>query len=60
MPEQADVIRALFKEIFDEDFDPNNQDHKKMLQSSVYLLENMGVHVGEYSFLWDSRTKEDR
>ena len=50
MTDQQDIIRALYKKIFDEDFNPNDEEHRQNLQNAVYILENLGVHVGEYGF----------
>ena len=47
---QQEILKALYKKIFEEDFKPNNKEHRQNLQNAVYILENLGVHVGEYGF----------
>lgn len=45
-----EILKALYKRIFDEDFNPNDKEHRQNLQNAVYILENLGVHVGDYGF----------
>ena len=49
----CDVLREIYQEIYDAKFDFNNFDDRKKMQKAIYLLENMGVYVGDYSFSWD-------
>ena len=48
--EQQDILKAIYKKIFDEDFNPKDKTHRQNLQNAVYILENLGVHVGDYGF----------
>ena len=48
--EQQDIFKAIYKKIFDEDFNPKDKTHRQNLQNAVYILENLGVHVGDYRF----------
>ena len=52
---EQEVLKALYKRIFDEDFNPQNPDHLKNIQNVVYILENLGVHVGDYGFCLEQR-----
>lgn len=49
----CDILKEIYREIYDEPFDYMKLDHRIELQKAVYLLENMGVQVGDYSFTWD-------
>ena len=50
----CDVLKELYYKVFGEpfEFDP---DHRIRLQKTVYILENLGVHIGNYSFVWARR-----
>ncbi|MGO5116575.1 hypothetical protein ACTQ33_16540 [Candidatus Avoscillospira sp. LCP25S3_F1] len=48
------LLKAIYGKVYDEDFAYGNFDDRKKLQKAVYLLENMGVDIGDYSFVWDS------
>ena len=45
-------LKPLYKMLFDQDFDFSDSDHRIKMQRSVYLLQNMGVPVGDYGFRW--------
>ena len=49
----CDVLKEIYRKVYDEQFDYSNMDHRIKLQKAVYLLENMGLHVGDYSFSWN-------
>ena len=49
----CDVLREVYNGVLDEQFDYANFNKRVKLQKVVYLLENMGVHVGNYSFTWN-------
>ena len=49
----CDVLKEIYKKIYNEDFNYGELKHRIKLQKAVYVLENMGVHVGDYSFSWD-------
>ena len=46
------VLTQIYAEILEEPFHYNILERRK-LQSIVYLLENMGINVGDYGFIWD-------
>ena len=48
------LLKAIYWKVYDENFAYDNFDSRKKLQKAVYLLENMGVDIGDYSFVWDS------
>lgn len=49
-----DSLKVIYKKIYGNAFTYSDFDSRKKLQKAVYLLENMGVTVGDYSFSWDS------
>ncbi len=49
----CDVLNEIYKEIYKEKFNYDKLDHRIKLQKAVYLLENMGIYVGDYSFSWN-------
>lgn len=49
----CEVLNEVYHKIYNESFDYNDFDKRIKLQKSVYLLENMGIHVGNYSFSWN-------
>lgn len=49
----CDVLKELYKKVYDNSFNYDDMDSRIMLQKAVYLIENMGVNVGDYSFSWD-------
>lgn len=49
----CNVLKEIYRKIYDEPFVYSEFDHRIKLQKAVYLLENMGVHVGDYSFSWN-------
>lgn len=48
------LLKVIYKRIFGDSFTYSNFDARIKLQKAVYLLENMGVTIGEYSFHWDT------
>ena len=50
---QVAVLREVFRKVYGLEFDPENKDHREMLQSAIYLLDQMGVKVGNYDFYWE-------
>lgn len=48
----CDILKEIFKETNCDNFDYNRLDDRIALQKTVYLLMNMGVNVGDYSFEW--------
>ena len=51
-PTQGEVLAAVFEKVYGIKFDAKNPNHRDMLQSAVYLLECMGLNVGDYGFSW--------
>lgn len=49
----CDVLKEIYRKVYDEAFVYDELDHRIKLQKAVYILENMGVHVGDYSFSWN-------
>lgn len=48
----CDILREIYKETNQYDFDYASKDDRVILQKTVYLLMNMGIYVGDYSFEW--------
>lgn len=46
------LLKPVFKTIFDRDFQPDVFEDRLEMQKAVYLLQNMGISVGDYRFLW--------
>lgn len=46
------LLKPVFKSIFDRDFQPNVFEDRLEMQKTVYLLQNMGISVGDYKFMW--------
>lgn len=49
----AASLNEIYQKIFNEAFDYDVFNSRKKLQKTIYILENMGVCVGDYSFTWD-------
>ena len=49
----CDVLKEIYFEIYKEHFDYNTLSHRIKMQKSIYILENMGISVGDYSFSWN-------
>lgn len=49
----CDVLKEIYRKVYNEAFIYNELDHRIKLQKAVYILENMGIHVGDYSFTWN-------
>lgn len=49
----CDVLKEIYRKVYDEQFVYDNLEHRIKLQKAVYILENMGVYVGDYSFSWN-------
>ena len=48
----CDVLKEIYSEILKEEF-VFEQSKRIKLQKVVYLIEIMGIHVGDYSFSWN-------
>lgn len=46
------LLKPVFKSIFDRDFKPDVFEDRMEMQKAVYLLQNMGISVGDYRFMW--------
>lgn len=44
------LLKPVFRSIFDREFHPNVFEDRLELQKAVYLLQNMGISVGDYGF----------
>mgnify|MGYP005763443975 CR=1 FL=1 len=49
----CEVLKEIYRKVYNEPFVYEELDKRIKLQKAVYLLENMGVHVGDYSFSWN-------
>lgn len=49
-----DLLKSIYEKVYGSSFTYGDFENRKKLQKAVYLLENMGVTVGDYSFSWDS------
>lgn len=49
------VLRDLYYKVYGEIFSFERIDDRIKLQKAIYLLNNMGVSIGDYSFVWDVR-----
>lgn len=49
----CDVLKEIYRKVYNETFIYSELDHRIKLQKAVYILENMGIHVGDYSFSWN-------
>ena len=52
-PTQTQVLYALYKKIFGEDFNCEDIKHKIRLQKVAFLLYEKRVPCGAYAFVWD-------
>lgn len=42
----------VYKRLFDDDFSYSRFEDRMQMQKGIYLLQNMGVPVGDYGFRW--------
>lgn len=42
----------VYKMLYNQDFDYSDFDQRMQMQKAVYLLQDMGVPVGDYGFRW--------
>jgi len=45
-------LLPIYKELYNKDFSYGNFDQRLEMQKAVYLLQDMGVPVGDYGFRW--------
>lgn len=46
------LLKPVYQSIFGESFKPNSFEERMQMQKSIYLLQELGVSVGEYDFKW--------
>jgi uncharacterized protein YwgA len=46
------VLSPIFYSIFEHDFDKHSFEDRLEMQKAVYLLQDLGISVGEYNFMW--------
>lgn len=49
----CDALKEIYRKVYGESFVYSDLDSRIKLQKAVYLLENMGICVGDYSFSWN-------
>ena len=42
----------VFRALFDKDFNPESAEDRLEMQNAVYLLQSLGISVGNYGFMW--------
>lgn len=47
----CDILKELYREVFGDEF-RFDLDYRIKLQKMVYIMENLGVHIGDYGFVW--------
>ena len=47
------VLYTIYRDVFDENFDPAAKDHRIKMQNMVYMLQESGIDLG-YTFHWYS------
>lgn len=47
-----DVLNEVYQSVYNEPFTYGELEKRMKMQKAVYLLENMGVYVGDYGFVW--------
>lgn len=45
-------LLPIYKMLYDQDFDYSDFDQRMQMQKAVYLLQDMGVPMGDYGFRW--------
>lgn len=45
-------LLPLYKKLYDKEFNYSDFNQRMEMQKAVYLLQNMGVPVGDYGFRW--------
>lgn len=46
------LLKPLYKFVYDEEFTPYDFEARMKLQKEIYLLQEKGINVGDYDFLW--------
>lgn len=45
-------INPIFKRFYAKDIDPASVDDQIRIQKIIYLIENMGIRIGNYNYVW--------
>lgn len=45
-------LLPIYKAVFDEEFNYGDFDKRMKMQKAVYLLEQMGLGIGNYGYIW--------
>jgi len=48
------TIIPMFKHVFGREYDDGNMDDRILIQKNTYMLEWMGLNLGNFRFLWDT------
>lgn len=46
------VLGSVFKKIYEKTFSKNSFDDRLEMQKAMYLLQELGISVGDYDFMW--------
>ena len=46
----CDILREIYRNVFDEEYNYEKIDNRIKLQKTIYLMDKMGISVGDYSF----------
>ena len=46
------LLKTVYAKLFDNDFRPNYIKDRMKMQNSIYLLQELGLSVGDYDFKW--------
>lgn len=45
-------LKQIYEEVLGEKFNPSSKGDKNTMQAIIYLLSNMGLGIGDYSYTW--------
>lgn len=46
------LLKTVYKSIYCNDFNPTSFEARMQMQKSIYLLQELGVSIGDYNFKW--------
>lgn len=46
------LLKPVFESVFDREFQQTSFEDRLEMQKTIYLLQNLGISVGNYNFLW--------
>lgn len=46
------ILISLYKKVFEEEFNYDDFKSRMKMQNCIYLLEELGINVGDYEFTW--------